>query len=417
MFSKATVRALSLSKEYRIYSSPHGRLLEVLSRGRKQFHKKFKALKPLSFEILEGTTVGIVGRNGSGKSTLLQVIAGTLTPSTGSVEVDGKIAALLELGSGFNPDFTGRENVYLYGSIMQLTRSEMNQRIDQILSFADIGTFIDQPLHTYSSGMHIRLAFSAAIHVDPDVLLIDEALAVGDPAFQLKCFERISGFKKNGKTIIFVSHDINAITQFCDRVLVLSGGELIFDGNPLEAINIYKSLLFGGSDKHTTVAEKTPLAGSPRPAQLIFNKNEHRYNTGEAEVFEVWLMNSDDEPQQVFLSNEQAIIVMRVRAERFIKEPVYGVIVKNKQGLQVYVKNTLHERLSCSALDKGAIQEVRFKQKLHLTANDYFLSVGIAEVQNGELVQLDRRSDVLQFKIIGTDAAGIVNLNSVIELK
>jgi len=265
--------------------------------------------------------------------------------------------------------------------------------------------------------MHVRLAFAAAIHVDPDILLIDEALAVGDPAFQLKCFEKISSFKNAGKTIVFVSHDINAISQFCDRVLVLAAGELAFDGNPLHAINVYKSLLFGGVNKSNGVPKTPPPGESTRRETVVFNKNEHRYSTGEAEVFDVCVMNSDGAPQQVFLSNEDATIVLRVRANRFIKEPVYGVIIKNKQGLEVYVKNTLRERLSCSALDKGEMQEVHFKQKLHLSANDYFLSVGIAEVKNGEVIQLDRRSDVLQFKIIGSDAAGIVNLNSVIELK
>ena len=416
MSSKTTVRVVKLSKEYRIYGTPQRRLLEFFSSGKKQFHKKFKAVKPLTIDIEEGTTVGIVGRNGSGKSTLLQMMAGTLTPTTGSVEIDGKIAALLELGSGFNPDFTGRENVYLYGSIMQMTRGEISERLDSIATFADIGSFMDQPIKTYSSGMYVRLAFSAAIHVDPDVLLIDEALAVGDPAFQLKCFEKINNFKQSGKTIIFVSHDINAIAQFCDRVFVLSRGDLVFDGKPLEAINVYKRLLFGGSS-HAVMSKEATVSRSLQSTPVVLNKNEHRFSSGEAEVFDVRLMNGENEAQQVFLSNEEATVVMRVRTERLIKEPIYGIIIKNRQGLQVYVKNTLHERFSCPALDKGVTQEVHFKQKLHLVANDYFLSVGIAEIQNGEVIQLDRRSDVLQFKIIGADALGIVNLNAVIELK
>jgi teichoic acid transport system ATP-binding protein len=418
MSSEIAIRAVNLSKEYRIYNKPQKRLWELLYRGKRQFHKRFKAVQPISFEIKKGTTVGIVGRNGSGKSTLLQMMAGTLTPTAGSVDVKGRIAALLELGSGFNPEFTGRENVYLYGSIMQMSRAEMNEQIDEILFFADIGSFIDQPIKTYSSGMHVRLAFSAAIHVNPDVLLIDEALAVGDAAFQLKCFEKLNKFKTSGKTIIFVSHNINAISQFCDRVFVLSGGQLMFDGKPIDAISIYKNLLFAASGNSTVPGDNKEAF--PRPAEsmpVIFNKNEHRYRSDAAEVFHVELRNREDEPHQVFLSNEETTVVMNVRAYRIIKEPVYGIIIKNKQGLQVYVKNTGHERMSCPGLDKGCIQEVRFKQKLHLVANDYFLTVGVAELQNGELVQLDRRSDVLQFKIIGTEPVGIVNLNSVIELK
>jgi ABC-type polysaccharide/polyol phosphate transport system ATPase subunit len=416
MSSEVTIRAVNLSKEYRIYSSPQKRLLEIFSGGRKQLHKRFNALHKITFDISAGTTVGIVGRNGSGKSTLLQILAGTLTPTIGSVEIRGRITALLELGSGFNPEFSGRENVYLYGSIMQMTRAEINDRIDEILSFADIGSFIDQPIKTYSSGMHVRLAFSAAIHIDPDVLLIDEALAVGDPAFQLKCFEKLNTFRTNGKTIVLVTHNINAVSQFCDRVFVLSGGELVFDGKPLDAINIYKSLLFANGGNQRVANEMISPGGAPH-TPVILNKNEHRYRTGAAEVFHVELRNRNDQPHQVFLSNEETTAVIKIRADRAIKEPVYGIIIKNKQGLQVYVKNTLHERLSCPGLDKGAIQEIHFKQKLHLAANDYFLTVGIAEVQHGELIQLDRRSDVLQFKIIGTEPVGIVNLNSVIELK
>ena len=192
---------------------------------------------------------------------------------------------------------------------------------------------------------------------------------------------------------------------------------MVFDGKAFDALNIYKTLLFAANSNQAVMPNRGPLSGAAQSTPVILNKNEHRYSNGDAEVFHVELRNHDDEPHQVFLSNEEATVVMRIRADRLIKEPVYGIIIKNKQGLQVYVKNTLHQRLSCPGLDKGAIQEVRFKQELRLAANDYFLSVGIAEVQKGELVQLDRRSDVLQFKIIGTEAVGIVNLNSVIELK
>ena len=417
MSSEIAVQADNLSKEYRIYSRPQKRLLELLSGGKRQFHKRFRAIKPMSFEIERGKTVGIVGRNGSGKSTLLQLIAGTLTPTTGSVTVHGRIAALLELGSGFNPDFTGLENVYLYGSIMRIPRSEMSKRISDIVTFADIGSFIDQPLKTYSSGMHVRLAFSAAIHVDPEVLLIDEALAVGDSAFQLKCYDKLNSFKERGKTIVFVSHDVNAVTQFCDRVLVLSGGDVVFDGEPLDAINIYKAVLFSASQNVEVLKRVTNPTKQRGPSWVTLNKNEHRFGNGDAEIYEVNLLGANSESHQVFLTNEEATIIMTVRACEFIKEPVYGIIIKNKQGLQVYVKNTLHERLSCPPLARDSVQEVHFRQKLHLAANDYFLSVGISEIRNGEMIQLDRRNDVLQFRVIGSEGIGIVNLNSVIELR
>lgn len=413
MSSKIVVQALNISKEYYIYNSPQKRLLEILFGGKREFHRKFKALLPISFDIQEGTTVGIVGRNGSGKSTLLQIIAGTLTPTSGMIQVNGRIAALLELGSGFNPEFTGRENIYHYASIMQMSRKEINTKLKDIISFADIGEFIDQPIKTYSSGMHVRLAFSAAIHVDPDVLLIDEALAVGDPAFQLKCMEKIQDFKKNGKTIIFVSHDINMISQFCDRVLVISAGQVVFDGKAIEALNIYKAILFGKEKKIAGVNSKPKATGTN-----VLNKHEHRFGNGEAEIYEVKLGNQQKECSQIFLSNEQALITFIVKACADIKEPVYGIIIKNKQGLQVYGSNTIQHKMVCPSLSKGQTQEVLFRQKLYLNPNDYFVTVGVAESRNGEMISLDRRSDVLQFKIIGPpDSIGIVNLNSEIELK
>lgn len=416
MSSEIAVRADNISKVYLIYGSPQKRLIEILFKGKRQFHKKFKAVQAMSFEIKAGETVGIVGRNGSGKSTLLQMIAGTLTPTSGTMKVNGKIGALLELGSGFHPDFTGRENVYLYGGIMQMSRQEINDKIDDIVSFADIGDFTDQPIKTYSSGMHVRLAFSAAIHIDPDVLLIDEALAVGDPAFQLKCFERISDLKKKGKTIIFVSHDINIIAEFCDRVFVLSHGELVFDGKSREALNIYKALLFTSGRAGLTKTKESLKRLLDESESVRLSKAEHRFGNGEAEIFSVILSNRDGQQQQVFLSNEEVCLHFRVRAHQFIREPIYGIRIKNEQGLQIYMKNSLHQRLSCPPLFAGDTQEIRFRQRLHLASNDYFLSVGVSEFRNGELVVLDRRNDVLQFKVVGAGCLGIANLDSVIEL-
>lgn len=414
MSSEIAIQAVHLSKEYRIYSNPKKRLLELLYGGKRQFHKRFKAVQPISFEIAKGTTLGIVGRNGSGKSTLLQMMAGTLTPTTGSIEVKGRIAALLELGSGFNPEFTGRENVHLYGSIMQMSRAEINERIDEVLAFADIGSFIDQPIKTYSSGMHVRLAFSAAIHIDPDVLLIDEALAVGDPAFQLKCFEKLNSFKQRRKTIVFVSHDVNAVTQFCDRVLVLSNGELIFTGKPLDAMNIYKAVLFAGAK---TSLEQSSKQRGRNQERVVFNEQETRFGNQEAEIYAVNVFNKDGEVQQVFLSNEQLSIVFKVRSHLLVKEPVYGIRIKNRQGLQAYVVNSLHQQFVCPALDAGASQKITFHLKLHLASNDYFLTVGVSEYRNGELTVLDRRNDLIQFKVIGAEGLGIANLEAEIAVE
>jgi ABC-type polysaccharide/polyol phosphate transport system ATPase subunit len=430
MSSEHVIEADALSKEYLLYNQPQDRLKELLWGGRRPFHRRFKALQGVSFRIPRGSAVGVVGRNGSGKSTLLQLIAGTLSPTSGSVQVRGKVSALLELGSGFNPDFTGRENVYLYGSLMQLTRAEVQGRLDEVLAFADIGDFVDQPIKTYSSGMHVRLAFAAAIHIDPDVLLIDEALAVGDAAFQLKCFDKIREFRRKGKTIVFVSHDINGVNEFCDRVLVLSGGELVFDGLPKDAVHIYKAILFGGAKSPTPVNATVeppprPDPGQPPPARppledtppLALNRHEYRFGSRDAEIFDIRLLGEDDAGQNVFVTKEETTVVFKVKAHRTIKEPVYGLRFRNKHGVQVYGKNSIHQRFTCPPLLKGATQEVRFRQRLHLMAGDYFLSVGVSEVRDGDVIALDRRQDVFSFTVIGSEGGGIVNLDSTLEIR
>ena len=243
MSSEPALRAENLSKTYQIYRRPHHRLQQMLWRGRRRFFEEFSALSDVSFDVARGETMGIVGRNGSGKSTLLQIIAGTLTPTAGRVEVSGRVAALLELGSGFNPDFTGRENVYLNASILGLTRQEIDARYEEIVSFADIGDFMDQPVKTYSSGMYVRLAFATAVNVSPDVLIVDEALAVGDESFQRKCFARIKSIQEGGGTILFVSHSAASVVQLCDRAMLLDRGERLLCGRPKLVVSKYQTLL------------------------------------------------------------------------------------------------------------------------------------------------------------------------------
>ena len=245
------IRARDVSKHYLIFGKPEDRLKQMVvprldrlvGRPPRRYYRDFAALNGVSFDVKRGETVGIIGRNGSGKSTLLQIVCGTLRPSSGAVEVNGRIAALLELGAGFNPEFTGRENVFLNAAILGLTRAETEARFDDIASFADIGMFIDQPVKTYSSGMYVRLAFATAINVDPDILVVDEALAVGDEAFQRKCFARIEDIKDKGGTILFVSHGAQTIVQLCDRALLIDGGELLLDGRPKTVVSQYQRLV------------------------------------------------------------------------------------------------------------------------------------------------------------------------------
>ncbi len=247
------IAAQNLGKCYEIYAQPRDRLLQSLFRGRRQFFQEFWAVSGLSFEVKRGETVGIIGRNGSGKSTLLQLVAGTLTPTTGTVTARGRVAALLELGSGFNPEFTGRENVYLNGAILGFARETMARRYGEIVAFADIGEFIDQPVKTYSSGMLARLAFAVAIHSEPESLIVDETLSVGDEAFQRKCFARIHDLRQRGTSILFVSHAAAAIVELCDRALLLDQGELILTGRPKEVVALYQKLIYSPADRAAAV--------------------------------------------------------------------------------------------------------------------------------------------------------------------
>jgi lipopolysaccharide transport system ATP-binding protein len=242
------ISVTDLTKTYRIFGHPGDRIKQAMSFGLRKYHREFTALDTISFDISSGEIVGVIGVNGSGKSTLLQIVCGILKPTTGSISVKGRVSALLELGAGFNPEFTGRENVYFQGAMMGLSREEMDQRFEDIASFADIGEFIDQPVRMYSSGMYVRLAFSVAVNVDPEILVVDEALAVGDAGFRSRCFRRIGELRKAGCTILFVSHSTEEIVRICDRAMLLDNGELLISGQPDQVVQKYQYILTSGPD-------------------------------------------------------------------------------------------------------------------------------------------------------------------------
>ena len=246
--SQNAIEVKDVTKIYRLYDRPIDRLKESLSMTHKSLHKDFYALNGLSFTVEKGQTVGIIGTNGSGKSTILKIITGVLTPTTGSVQVDGKISALLELGAGFNMDYTGIENIYMNGTMMGYTKAEMDKKLQEILDFADIGDFVYQPVKTYSSGMFVRLAFALAINVEPEILIVDEALSVGDVFFQAKCYRRMEEIRKNGTTILMVTHDMGSIIKYCDKVVLLNKGEFIAEGQPGHMVDLYKKILANQMD-------------------------------------------------------------------------------------------------------------------------------------------------------------------------
>ncbi|HBH78499.1 MAG TPA: sugar ABC transporter ATP-binding protein [Nitrospira sp.] len=385
----------NVSKKFRLFASPQDRLFEIFHPFRKRYHREFLALNGVSLDIPKGQTIGIIGRNGSGKSTLLQIIAGILQPTDGSVVVNGRVAALLELGAGFNPEFTGRDNVMLNGALLGIGRDEMIARIPQIEAFADIGEFFDQPVKTYSSGMFVRVAFAATIHVDPDILIIDEALAVGDAKFQHKCYEHLSSLRERGITILFVTHSMALVTTYAQHAVLMDYGQLVADGEPGLIVDKYHELLFGrNSSPASSQGVMTEEAiggvnlvisemGSVRSTMDVchsrrsYNKTETRFGNGEAKIIDFALQYEDrwDVVDVPFRS----VLNVYVRAVFLgdVEAPAVGFCIKTVEGVYVYATNTiiLGERLQ--PISKGEVRVFKFAFTLNISPGDYFLDLGV----------------------------------------
>lgn len=412
MSSEPAVRAVGLGKCYHLYERPQDRLKQMLAGGRRRYYREFWALRDLSFEVPRGGTLGIVGRNGSGKSTLLQLVAGTLTASAGSVETRGRLAPLLELGTGFNPEFSGRENVFLNGALLGLTQDEIAARFDAIAGFADIGDFIDQPVKVYSSGMYVRLAFAVATAVEPDVLVLDEALAVGDARFQLACYERIQRMLGNGMTLLFVSHDGNAVKRLCERAIVLDGGRMAYDGLPNDALNRYSRLLFA-RDLPAPAPDVAAAAGPIVHAGGETMPKEYRYGSGEARITSIALLNGRGAPELSFETGEPVTVRCTVHADAAVEAPVFALRIKNDRGLEVYGTNTHFQNQTVAALAAGETLVVEFAQDMALMPGSYFLSVSLVQVVGDDIRPVDRRYDVLEFRVTPVDRSfGIANLRT-----
>lgn len=419
-----------LGKSYHIYERPSHRLLQGLARGRKQYFREFWALRGVDLQVRRGQTVGVVGRNGSGKSTLLQMLAGTLTPTEGSVRVNGRVAALLELGSGFNPDFTGRENVFLNASILGLSRSEVEARLDDILAFADIGEFIDQPIRNYSSGMAVRLAFAVQAQVQPQVLIVDEALAVGDAKFQAKCFARLKQLKQEGVAILLVSHATDQIVQHCDHALLLDGGRPLCSGKPRDVVNRYLDVLFGkdeaqaageaGGGSGGEAAVVAPFAagggvagGAGFETRPNYNPHEYRWGDGAAKIVDFELRSDARTYPVAVNSGTRLRLALRIAFEREVVRPILGFFVKTKEGVVVYASNTEYKPLQEFAArgEAGDVVDVSLAFDCRLADGDYFISVGVASRNAVEVVPHDRRYDSIHFQVMGADFFGMADLS------
>lgn len=411
------VAVAKVGKCYRIFRLPQDRLWQALYRGRRKFYAEFHAVHDISFNIQKGEVVGILGRNGSGKSTLLQMIAGTLQPTSGSIVTQGRLAALLELGAGFSPDFSGIDNAKLSASILGLSDAEIAARLPDILSFADIGDHIHQPVKTYSSGMYVRLAFAVAACVEPDILIIDEALAVGDVKFQAKCFRRFEELVASGKTIIFVTHSVEQVVRHCTRALLIESGRLIDDGEPRAIANRYLDLMVGGASaqkmsKHAGINSQ-PLQ-SMLEARAGYSSSEYRWGEGRARIVDAMLTLSDEALHtNQFCTADEIDLRLLVEFDAPCQAPIVGFFVKTPDGVTVYgnhSRNLLPAFGTCS-IEEGQRIEVVFSCVLNLGPGSYILSLGVAEDVYGEVVPLDRRYDVMQFDVISySGAVGLSDL-------
>jgi ABC-type polysaccharide/polyol phosphate transport system ATPase subunit len=403
------LRVESISKQYRIYNRPSDRLKETVTRGRWKAHREFWALKDISFEVEAGTTTGIIGPNGSGKSTLLQIITGTLEPTHGRVWLEGRIAALLELGAGFNAEFTGIENIFMNASLLGLSKAETEALLPEIANFAEIGDFIYQPLKTYSSGMYVRLAFAVAIAVSPQILIIDEALAVGDAVFQHRCTRRIKEMQENGTTILFVSHDPGAIRALCSRAILLNQGRMEADGPPAEVLARYQKVIMA---QEAAYAQAELVREKPQPATEGIDAPQftYRHGNGSAEILKVELLNESHESVAIVESGQQVQLRMRVVFNEDVVDPVYGFIIRNRHGIHLYGTNTRVQGIRGGLSKRGSRVETTFSFNCWLAPDLYSISIA---VHSPEAVSFDWLDGALFFRVISAIAIeGVANLNA-----
>ncbi|MFZ0064440.1 MAG: ABC transporter ATP-binding protein [Pyrinomonadaceae bacterium] len=408
------LRVEGVSKRYRIYERPNDRLREMLTRGRWKRHQEFWALKDVSFEIEAGTTTGIIGPNGSGKSTLLQIMTGTLEPTHGSVWHEGRIAALLELGSGFNSEFTGIENVFMNASLMGFSRSETEALLPEIERFAEIGPFIYQPVKTYSSGMYVRLAFSVAISAAPQILIIDEALAVGDAVFQHRCMRRLKEMQESGVTIFFVSHDLASVRALCSRAILMHAGHAVADGKPTSVMNHYQKIIMA----RETAFDREELTDTANPeAELELTLRDlpklecaYRHGDGSAEVVRVELLDNAERSIVLVETGESVTIRILVRLNTELAEPSFGFLLRNRHGIHLYGTNTDLQQIRIGKTRRGEILEISFPFECWLAPDSYSVTVA---VHSREGVSYDWLDGVLLFQVVSqVPMDGVANLNA-----
>lgn len=422
---KVAIQVKGLEKAYKLYDKPSDRLKEALGFGRKKRYKEHYALKGVDMTIYQGETVGIIGTNGSGKSTILKIITGVLNPTGGSVHVNGRISALLELGAGFNMEYNGIENIYLNGMMIGFSKKEIDAKMDDILNFADIGDYVHQPVKTYSSGMFVRLAFAVAINIEPEILIVDEALSVGDVFFQAKCYHKFEEFKEMGKTIVFVSHDLSSISKYCDRVVLLNQGVKLGEGSPKEMIDAYKQVLVGqyvpAADDHSLLSDKEITAAAAAAAGTVkgeVNPELLEYGTKDAMITGYKITDDMGRETSALLKGKECTITMQVHFEHDIEAPIFAFTIKNIKGVEITGTNTMVEKAFLSPVRAGSDMEITFTQKIDLQGGEYLLSFGVTGFEKEEFQVYHRLYDVINMTVISDkDTVGYYDMNSRVVVK
>ena len=431
--SEVVLKIEGLSKGYKMFARKKDRIIETLFPAVKR-HGVFEAMHNFNLEVKKGEVLGVLGKNGAGKSTLLKMITGVVTPTSGTIEAKGKISSLLELGTAFNQELTGYENIYQHGQVMGLTNEEIKSREQEIIEFADIGDHLYQPVKTYSSGMFARLAFACAINVDPDILIVDEVLSVGDMSFQLKCFKKFQQFKESGKTILFVTHSITDILRNCTRTIIIDSGRKIFDGDVKEGVEKYKKIIVGLDEKQSKtglqtdsqILEENPnyksneeVIGEEWKTHFNENPNLIDYGNGAAQVIDYGMFDENGNYISVLENDKTVVLKSKILFKRDVKEPIFTMTVKDFKGLEMAGTNTLIEKVATGEYKKGDIVTAEFKQVINVAPGKYTLSFSCTHFNHkGELEVLNRKYDALLIEVLSTkDTVGLMRLDSKIKIE
>ena len=434
--SEYAIQVKDVSKMYKLYDRNRDRLLDAFGLSKTPRYHEHYALHNLNFSVKKGETVGIIGTNGAGKSTILKIITGVLNPTDGQVEINGRISALLALGAGFNMEYTGIENIYLNGTMIGFSREEIDKKLDDILKFADIGDFVYQPVKTYSSGMFVRLAFAVAINIEPEILIVDEALSVGDVFFQAKCYKKFEDFKKMGKTILFVSHDLGSIAKYCDRVVLLNKGTKIAEGNPKQMIGMYKKLLVNQLNLDETTQEMVmeeesehsldnePMFTLGKDKETLWrnkyeiNPNVDEYGNGKAHIIDFAVRDEDGEITNSINKGTKFSIISEVKFEQEIQNPIFTYTFKNIQGTAITGTNTMYEKKDLDVVYAGDVYTCTFTQDMNLQGGEYLLSISCTGYRDGEFVVYHRLYDVINITVVSEkNTVGFYDMNSKVTIR